>query len=116
MGVEYRQVRQPDPRFAAAIWSALGSAGTVLNVGAGAGSYEPPDREVIGVEPSPVMIAQRPVGAAPAIQAAAENLPLEDKSVDATMGVLTMHHWSGDQGESRSTHLASCRRASWRGP
>jgi SAM-dependent methyltransferase len=65
----------------------------VLNVGAGAGSYEPQDREVIAVEPSPVMIAQRSPDAAPAIQAVAESLPLEDKSVDATMGVFTMQHW-----------------------
>lgn len=93
MGIDYSQVRRADPRFEAAIWAALGEARTVLNVGAGAGSYEPPDREVIAVEPSPVMIAQRPAGAAPAIQGVAESLPLEDDSVDATMGVFTMQHW-----------------------
>lgn len=93
MGVEYSEVRRADPRFEAAIWDALGTAGRVLNIGAGAGSYEPRDREVIAVEPSPVMIAQRQRGAAPAIQGVAEDIPLEDESVDATMGVFTMQHW-----------------------
>lgn len=93
MGVDYSEVRRADPRFEVAIWDALGHAKSVLNVGAGAGSYEPSDREVIAVEPSPVMIAQRPAGAAPAIQGVAESLPLEDGSVDATMGVFTMQHW-----------------------
>jgi SAM-dependent methyltransferase len=93
MGIDYSDVRRADPRIEAAIWAALGDAETVLNVGAGAGSYEPADREVIAVEPSPVMIAQRPPGAAPAIRGVAEALPLEDRSVDATMGVFTMQHW-----------------------
>lgn len=93
MGLNYSEVRRADPRFEAAIWDALGDAKRILNVGAGAGSYEPKDREVIAVEPSPVMIAQRPAYAAPAIQGVAESLPLEDKSVDATMGVFTMQHW-----------------------
>lgn len=93
MGIDYSEVRRADPRIEAAIWAALGDAERVLNVGAGAGSYEPRDREVIAVEPSPVMIAQRPPTAAPAIQGVAESLPLEDGSVDATMGVFTMHHW-----------------------
>jgi SAM-dependent methyltransferase len=93
MGVGYTAVRRPDPRLAAAIHAALGDARSVLNVGAGTGSYEPCDREVIAVEPSPVMIAQRPPDAAPAIQGAAEALPLADDAVDATMGVFTLHHW-----------------------
>jgi SAM-dependent methyltransferase len=93
MGLNYSEVRRADPRFEAAIWRALGDAKSVLNVGAGAGSYEPRDRDVLAVEPSPVMIAQRPADAAPAIQAVAESLPLEDGSVDATMGVFTMQHW-----------------------
>ena len=93
MGIDYSDVRRADPRIETAIWSALGDARSVLNVGAGAGSYEPPDRKVIAVEPSPVMIAQRPTAAAPAIQGVAEDLPLEDGSVDATMGVFTMQHW-----------------------
>lgn len=93
MGVDYSEVRRADPRFEAAIWKALGHAKRVLNIGAGAGSYEPRDRKVIAVEPSPVMIAQRPPDAAPAIQGVAEDIPLEDKSVHATMGVFTMQHW-----------------------
>ena len=76
------------------IWQALGDARRVVNVGAGTGSYEPPDRQVIAVEPSEVMIAQRAPGAAPAIQTADENPPFADKSFDAAMAILTIHHWS----------------------
>lgn len=93
MGLNYSDVRRADPRFETAIWGALGDAQKVLNIGAGAGSYEPRDREVVAIEPSPAMIAQRPPGATPAIQAVAESLPLGDESVDATMGVFTMQHW-----------------------
>jgi SAM-dependent methyltransferase len=93
IGLSYSDIRRADPRIEAAIWEALGDARVVLNIGAGAGSYEPRDREVIAVEPSPVMITQRPANAAPAIQGVAESIPLEDKSVDATMGVFTMQHW-----------------------
>jgi SAM-dependent methyltransferase len=93
IGVRYSEIRRADRRLEAAIWTALGDARSVLNVGAGAGSYEPRDREVVAVEPSPVMIAQRPADAAPAIQGVAEALPLVDDSVDATMGVFTMQHW-----------------------
>ncbi|HEX4838358.1 MAG TPA: methyltransferase domain-containing protein [Solirubrobacteraceae bacterium] len=93
MGLSYSEVRRADPRFEVAIWRALGDAESVLNVGAGAGSYEPTDREIIAVEPSSVMIVQRPADAAPAIRGVAESLPLTDKSVDATMGVFTMQHW-----------------------
>jgi SAM-dependent methyltransferase len=94
MGVNYSDFRRPDPRIEAAIWGALGDARSVVNVGAGTGSYEPRDRDVVAVEPSPVMIAQRPAEAAPALEGVAEALPLDDKSVDAAMGVLTIHHWS----------------------
>lgn len=93
MGVSYSDIRRADHRLEATIWRALGDAQRVLNIGAGTGSYEPSDREVIAVEPSSVMIAQRPPESARAIQGVAEALPLEDKSVDATMGVFTMHHW-----------------------
>ncbi len=93
MGLNYTDFRQPDPQIEAAIWAALGDARSVVNVGAGAGSYEPIDREVVAVEPSPVMIAQRSPQAAPALEGIAESLPLDDKSVDAAMGVLTIHHW-----------------------
>ncbi len=94
IGLDYSEVRRADPRIEAVIWAALGDAETVLNIGAGAGSYEPTDREVIAVEPSAVMIAQRPPGAAAAIQGVAESLPLADKNVDATMGIFTMQHWA----------------------
>jgi SAM-dependent methyltransferase len=93
MGHGYSGVRRPDPRVAAAIWSALGDAASVVNVGAGTGSYEPADCDVIAIEPSEVMIAQRPADAAPAVKATAEALPLEDKSVDAALAVLTLQHW-----------------------
>ena len=94
IGRTYARTRGTDPRIAAVIWDALGDARTVVNVGAGTGSYEPPDRDVTAVEPSAVMIAQRPPDAAPAVQAAAEELPFEDGSFDAAMAVLTIHHWT----------------------
>jgi SAM-dependent methyltransferase len=94
IGRTYTATRGTDPRIAARIWDALGDARTVVNVGAGTGSYEPPDRDVTAVEPSAVMIAQRPPGAARAVQASAEALPFEDASFDAAMAVLTLHHWS----------------------
>ena len=90
----YTGTRRPDPRIASAIWDALGDARTVLNVGAGAGAYEPPDRELVALEPSPVMIAQRPPGAAPVVRARAEELPFQDDAFDAVMAVLSDHHWS----------------------
>jgi SAM-dependent methyltransferase len=93
IGRTYTATRGTDPRIAAPIWAALGAAPTVVNVGAGTGSYELPDREVTAVEPSAVMIAQRPSDAAPAVQASAEALPFADASFDAAMAVLTLHHW-----------------------
>jgi len=93
LGVTYTATRREDPRIAAAIHAALGDAVTVVNVGAGTGSYEPRDRRVVAIEPSRVMIAQRPRDAAPAVIATAEDLPLADDSVDAAMAVLTDHHW-----------------------
>ncbi|WBB91097.1 MerR family transcriptional regulator [Verrucosispora sp. WMMC514] len=93
IGSAYPATRRTEPRIAARIWAALGDARTVLNVGAGTGSYEPPDRDVTAVEPSAVMRAQRPPGAAPCVAAAAERLPFEDQSFDAAMAVSTVHHW-----------------------
>jgi Methyltransferase domain len=92
IGTTYATTRRPDPRIRAAIWSALGDAQTVVNVGAGSGSYEPP-QTVLAVEPSAVMIAQRPPEAAPAVQASAEAIPLADDAVDAALAALTNHHW-----------------------
>ena len=98
IGRTYTATRATEPRIAARIWAAMGDARTVVNVGAGTGNYEPPDRDVTAVEPSAVMIAQRPPGAAPAVQASAEALPFPDASFDAAMAVLTLHHWSDWRG------------------
>ncbi|MFE3942325.1 methyltransferase domain-containing protein [Streptomyces sp. NPDC059118] len=93
IGSAYPATRRTEPRIAAKVWDALGDARTVLNVGAGTGSYEPPDRDVTAVEPSAVMRAQRPAGAAPCVAATAESLPFEDQSFDAAMAFSTVHHW-----------------------
>jgi SAM-dependent methyltransferase len=93
IGRTYASTRRPDPRVEAMIRAALGDAGSVVNVGAGAGSYEPP-QTVLAVEPSAAMIAQRPQGAAPAVQAAAERIPLPAGACDAALAVLTIHHWA----------------------
>jgi SAM-dependent methyltransferase len=92
-GRGYAEQRRPDPRIAAMIAAALGDARSVLNVGAGAGSYEPDDRYVVAVEPSGVMLGQRTSGA-PTVRAVSEALPFHDDSFDATLAVLTLHHWS----------------------
>jgi SAM-dependent methyltransferase len=109
-GRTYARHRREDPRIAARIHEALGDARTVLNVGAGAGSYEPEDRWVLAVEPSATMRAQRPTGSAPAIAAHAESLPFDDGALDAAMACVTIHHW-----EPPEAGLAELRRVS-RGP
>jgi riboflavin synthase alpha subunit len=93
LGRTYGATRHPDPRIAAALRDALGDATSVVNIGAGRGAYEPIDLDVVAVEPSQVMIDQRPANAAPAILGSAEALPLDDQSVDAALAVLTVHHW-----------------------
>ncbi|MFE2012616.1 MerR family DNA-binding transcriptional regulator [Streptomyces sp. NPDC059491] len=93
IGGAYTATRRSDPRIATQIRRALGDARTVLNVGAGTGSYEPSDREVTAVEPSAVMRRQRPAGAAPCVAATAESLPFEERSFDVAMAVSTVHHW-----------------------
>lgn len=108
IGVTYSSARRPDPRVGARISRALGGARSVINVGAGTGSYEPP-QTVLAVEPSQVMIGQRPPGSAPVVQARAEELPIADNAVDAVMALLTLHHWS-DPG----TGLAELRRVARR--
>jgi SAM-dependent methyltransferase len=97
IGAGYSRTRHEDPRLRARIHAALGDARTVLNVGAGAGSYEPPGRHVIAIEPSDVMAAQRSRELAPALRMGAGELPLRDASVDAAMSVLSIHHWDEAQ-------------------
>ena len=111
IGHGYSRTRREDPRFGAQIHAALGSARTVVNVGAGAGAYEPRDRHVIAIEPSDVMAAQRPADLAPAIRAAAGSIPLRDRSVDAAMAILSLHHWD----EERENGVRELRRVA-RGP
>jgi len=94
IGVGYRRHRTTDPRVAARIVGALGDADRVVNVGAGAGSYEPAGPRVVAVEPSPVMIAQRPPGLAPVVRGVAEALPFPDQSFDVALAVLTVQHWT----------------------
>lgn len=109
-GSGYSSYRRTDPRIAALVHKALGNARTVLNVGAGAGSYEPDDRYVVAVEPSAAMRAQRPASAVPAIDATAEWLPFDDDTFDAVMATVTVHQWS-----DTAKGLAELRRVS-RGP
>jgi SAM-dependent methyltransferase len=94
LGAGYAGRRQADPRIEKAIVAALADARSVINVGAGGGSYEPADRPVLAVEPSSVMIRQRSAGAAPCVRASAESLPVPDGAFDTAMAVLTIHHWS----------------------
>lgn len=89
----YGRRRQTDPRIADRVWAALGDSETVVNVGAGAGSYEPPDRDVTAVEPSASMRSQRPPGAARVVDGAAEDLPFDDDAFDAAMAMVTVHQW-----------------------
>jgi SAM-dependent methyltransferase len=94
IGAGYTGQRRADPRISRAIGRALGPAMAVVNVGAGAGSYEPSDRLIIAVEPAMTMIHQRPASAAPVVRARAEALPFRDGAFDAALAVLTIHHWS----------------------
>jgi SAM-dependent methyltransferase len=109
IGATYARTRRPDPRIADRIRQALGGAATVINVGAGAGSYEP-SQTVLAVEPSSVMIAQRPAGSARALQASAESIPLPDDSADAVMALLTVHHWSDLEAGIRELRRIARRR------
>lgn len=93
IGTTYTRTRHTEPRIAAQIWAALGDARTVLNVGAGTGSYEPADRAVTAVEPSAAMRAQRTATAAPCVAATAASLPFADQSFDAAMALATIDHW-----------------------
>lgn len=97
IGHGYSLTRREDPRFRVQIHAALANARTVVNVGAGTGAYEPTDRHVIAIEPSDVMAAQRSRDLAPAIRASAGSIPLRDRSVDAAMAVLSVHHWDEER-------------------
>jgi SAM-dependent methyltransferase len=110
IGEGYAQRRRPDPRIASAIAAALGDARTIVNVGAGTGSYEPKDRIVQAVEPSELMISQRPSDAAPCVRGSAESLPFETGAFDAAMAVLTIHHWSDWRAGLREMRRVARRR------
>jgi SAM-dependent methyltransferase len=119
IGVRYRPHRQPDERIAAQILSALGDARTVLNVGAGAGSYEPSGREVVAVEPSRTMIDQRPQDSASVVQGCAMQLPFRNNSFDASMAILTIHHWpdrADGVTEMKRVTRGSCVILTWEPP
>ena len=105
IGVGYATLRSPDPRIAARIDAALGPCQSVLNVGAGTGSYEPANRRVVAVEPSAEMIRQRSAASAQVVQASANRLPFRNESFDAALAVLTVHHWA-----RREQGLAEMRR------
>src|SRR5262249_10908332 len=109
-GHDYAGVRRPDPRIASVIHSGLGTARTILNVGAGTGSYEPLDRHVVALEPSETMRRQRPRHLAPALIGTADAIPFDDAAFDAAMAILTVHHW-----KDRSKCLREIRRVT-RGP
>jgi SAM-dependent methyltransferase len=98
IGLGYRDYRRPDPRVAAAITRALNRTDTVVNVGAGSGSYEPSDRRVVAVEPAMTMIRQRRAGSAPVVQASATDLPFRDEGFAAALAILTVHHWPDREG------------------
>jgi SAM-dependent methyltransferase len=107
IGIGYHSKRRPDPRLSAAILEAVGSASTILNVGAGAGSYEPSDRPVVALEPSSVMLAQHP--GRRRIRGVAEHLPFDDGTFDVALAILTVHHW-----EDLNAGLAELRRVARR--
>ena len=94
IGTRYSTYRRPDPRIARAVHGELRQAATIVNLGAGVGSYEPADRDLIAVEPSRLMISQRPTSAPPVVQARAESLPFRDGAFDVATAILSIHHWS----------------------
>jgi SAM-dependent methyltransferase len=94
IGHGYADFRRADPRIAAQIWGAVGDAASIVNVGAGTGSYEADAPALVAVEPSTVMVAQREPGSAPVVRAAAEHLPFDDATFDVALALMTVHHWS----------------------
>jgi hypothetical protein len=111
IGSGYSRMRRADPRLYSAILEALGDARSVANVGAGAGSYEPTDRDVIAVEPSISMIAQRRSGAARVVRAVAQTMPFRDGNFDAALAILTAHHWQDISAGLRELDRVASRRA-----
>jgi SAM-dependent methyltransferase len=110
IGRTYSGRRESDPRIAAAIEAAVDGCDSILNVGAGTGSYEPASKSLIAVEPSRTMISQRRPGAAPVVQGLAESLPFRDGSFDAVLGILTVHHWiHKERGFSECRRVARSR-------
>jgi SAM-dependent methyltransferase len=93
IGRTYARTRRADRRIATRIIDVLGAARSVLNIGAGTGNYEPRDRSVVALEPSPVMLEQRDEGSAPAVRGTCDALPFADGTFDAAMALLTVHHW-----------------------
>ncbi len=109
IGSRYREFRRPDPRIAVSILRGLGETSSVVNVGAGAGSYEPHDRRVVAVEPSMTMIRQRPRPSAPVVRGSGSALPFRAEAFDASLAILTIHHWP-----DRAKGLRELRRAARR--
>ena len=107
IGGGYARIRKADPRIAESILRALGDNDSIVNVGAGAGSYEPLDKCVVAVEPSMTMIAQRPAGSAPVVQASAVSLPFKNDSFDAGLAVLSVHHWPDQEQGLRELRRGS---------
>jgi SAM-dependent methyltransferase len=93
IGIDYARHRRPDPRIAAMLAAAIGAARSAVNVGAGAGSYEPSGIDLVAVEPSAEMVRQRASSGAPVVRAVAEDLPFPDRAFDAAIAILTLHHW-----------------------
>ncbi len=107
IGNGYARQRQADPRWQRQIHAAIGAADSLVNISAGAGSYEPENMRVVAVEPAATMIQQRPLGSAPVVQATAEQLPFPDKAFDVALAILTTHHWSdADQGLQEMRRVA----------
>ena len=107
IGYGYAGIRKPDPRIAKHVLRAIGNHESVVNVGAGAGSYEPLDRHVVAVEPSLTMIAQRQAGSAPVVQASAVSLPFVNGSFDVSLAILTVHHWPNQERGLRELRRVS---------
>ncbi len=107
----YGAVRRADTRILRHIAKAVGGAPSVLNIGAGTAAYEPPNRRVVAVEPSDLMIKRRKPGSAPVVKATAENLPFRDDAVHAAMSVLTIAHWTDPLAGVREMARVASRRA-----